>query len=367
MANKPEQQENGALPVDSPTVARLAGLRYVPDTRPGISRRRAGKGFYYIRPDGTRISDPAELKRIRRLAIPPAWNNVWISPYLNGHLQATGRDARGRKQYRYHEQWRQIRDETKYRRLATFARILPKIRAQVEQDLAEASLSRRKVVAAVVRLLEETLIRVGNEEYARSNRSYGLTTLRDKHVKVKGHAVHFKFRGKSGVEHCVGLRDRRLSRIVRRCQELPGEELFQFVNGNGEPTPISSSDVNEYLREVAGEDYTAKDFRTWAGTLAAALALERHPAPSSMTEAKKNLVAVVKEVAHKLGNTPATCRKFYIHPVIIDAYVDGALPQLMGRVARQVYEESPHGLGRHEMSLVEMLEEQVARLPVSAA
>jgi len=360
MATRPEQQERGTLPVDSPTVARLAGLRYVPDTRPGISRRRAGKGFYYTRPDGTRITDPAELKRIRTLAIPPAWTNVWISPFSNGHLQATGRDAKGRKQYRYHQQFRQIRDETKYRRLATFARVLPKIRAQVEQDLSPPGLSKRKVVASIVRLLEETLIRVGNEEYARTNRSYGLTTLRDKHVKIKGASVHFKFRGKSGVEHCVGVRDRRLSRIVRRCQELPGEELFQFVNGDGEPTPIDSSDVNDYLREVSGEDYTAKDFRTWAGTLAAALALQRFPAPSSMTEAKKNVVAVVKNVAHRLGNRPATCRKFYIHPIVIDAYLDGALPQLMRRVAKQVFEDSPHSLRHEEMSLVEMLEEQLA-------
>jgi len=360
MAKEPEQQEMAALPQDTPTVARLAGLRYVPDTRPGISRRRAGKGFYFTRPDGSRLTDPAELKRIRSLAIPPAWTNVWISPYANGHLQATGRDARGRKQYRYHEQWRQIRDETKFRRLATFARVLPKIRAQVDDDLSQPGLSKRKVIAAVVRLLEETLIRIGNEEYARSNRSYGLTTLRDNHAKIKGSSVHFKFRGKSGVEHCVGVRDQRLSKIVRRCQDLPGDELFQFVNGDGEPTPIDSSDVNGYLREVSGEDYTAKDFRTWAGTLAAALALQRHPSPSSMTEAKKSVVTVVKEVAHKLGNTPATCRKFYIHPIVIDAYIDGALPQLMGRVAKQVYGESPHALQHHEMSLVEMLEEQVA-------
>ncbi|RPI24762.1 MAG: DNA topoisomerase IB [Acidobacteria bacterium] len=360
MANKPEQLENVALPVDSPTVARLAGLRYVPDTRPGIRRRRAGTGLYYLRPDGSRVTDPAELKRIRSLAIPPAWRDVWISPYPNSHLQATGRDAKGRKQYRYHTQWREVRDQTKYRRLAMFARALPKIRAQVEADLSEPGLSKRKVVAAVVRLLEETLIRVGNEEYARSNGSYGLTTLRDKHAKIKGSSVHFTFRGKSGVNHCVGVRDRRLSRIVRRCQELPGQDLFQFVNGDREPTPIDSNDVNEYLRETSGEDYTAKDFRTWAGTLAAVLALQRYPAPPSMTEGKKNVVSVIKEVAHKLGNTPATCRKFYIHPAVIDAYMDGALPQLMSRMACQVVEKSPHSLHPDEISLVEMLEEQVA-------
>ncbi|HXK61738.1 MAG TPA: DNA topoisomerase IB [Acidobacteriota bacterium] len=345
---------------DAPTVARLAGLRYVPDTRPGIRRRRAGNGSFYTLPDGSRVTDRAELKRIRGLVIPPAWKDVWISPDPHSHLQATGRDARGRKQYRYHPAWRAIRDETKYRRLAVFARALPKIRAQVEADLAQSGLSKRKVVAAVIRLLEETLMRVGNEEYARSNGSYGLTTLRDRHVKIKGASLHFKFRGKSGVEHCVGVRDRRLSKIVRRCQELPGYDLFQFLNGNGEATPIDSGDVNEYLREASGEDYTAKDFRTWAGTLAAALALRSYPPPTSATEGKKNVVAVVREVAKKLGNKPATCRKFYIHPAAIDAYLNGSLSQLMIPIASQVIKNSPHSLTADEMSLVEMLEKQAA-------
>jgi DNA topoisomerase I len=354
------EEEVVSLALNPKSAARAAGLRYVSDTRRGIERRRAGRGFFYVKPDGSRVTDPRELQRIRRLAIPPAWKEVWICPVANGHLQATGRDARGRKQYRYHQNWREVRDETKYRRLAIFAKALPRIRRQVKEDLAIPALSKRKVVAAVVRLLEETLIRVGNEEYARSNNSFGLTTLRDHHATIEGSTLKFQFRGKSGKVHCVGIRERRLSRIVRHCQELPGQELFQYLNGEGNPSPIDSSDVNEYLRETSGEYFTAKDFRTWAGTLAAAFALKMHGVPSSMTEAKKNVSVVVKSVAEKLGNTPATCRKFYIHPVVIDAYMDGALPQLLEPVVQEVTRQTPEQLNDRELSLVGLLERELA-------
>ena len=351
--------ESEAIPTEPRAAARAAGLRYVSDRLPGISRRRAGRAFSYAGPDGSRITSAEELRRIRSLVIPPAWTDVWICPVPNGHLQATGRDARGRKQYRYHPAWREQRDRTKYGRLAAFARILPIIRARVERDLSAPGHSKEKVVATVVRLLEETLVRIGNEEYARENRSYGLTTLRDQHARIEGASLTFRFRGKSGKEHCIGLKNRRLSRIVKQCQELPGQELFQYVNGDGEPTPIRSDDVNDYLKEITGEAFTAKDFRTWAGTLAAALALLKYGVPGSVTEARSNVVQTVKEVAHRLGNTPATCRKYYIHPVVIEAYLDGALPQLMRPLAQAATESSAGELQRHEISLLAMLEREV--------
>ena len=260
--------------VDPVESAKLARLRYLTDDRPGIARRKSGGGFVYCDPGGKRVRDKATLFRIRRLAIPPAWTKVWISPYENGHLQATGRDGRGRKQYRYHARWREVRDETKYAKMLAFARALPKIRRQIEEDLRLPGLSRRKVLAAVVRLLETTLIRVGNDEYARANNSYGLTTMQDKHVQVNGSHVQFKFRGKSGKWHAIELSDRRLARIVARCQDLPGQELFQYIDDQGVQQDVTSSDVNDYLREIAGEEFTAKDFRTWAGTVLAAMALE---------------------------------------------------------------------------------------------
>jgi len=350
-------------PITNPVeAARFAGLRYVSDTIPGIQRKRAGTGFYYVKPDGSRLTDRDELKRIRSLVIPPAWTDVWICPFKNGHLQATGRDARRRKQYRYHPLWREIRDETKYRRLVDFARSLPKIREQVDLDLSELGLSKRRVLATVVRLLESTLIRVGNEEYAKTNRSYGLTTLRDRHAEVDGAKLRFRFRGKSGKDHCIGIRDRRLAKIVRRCQDLPGQELFQYTENGSPPTPIGSSDVNEYIREISGEDFTAKDFRTWAGTLAAAAALQEFGVPSSLSEAKKNVTQVVKQVAERLGNTPSTCRKFYIHPVIIEAYMDGSLPQMLGPIAKRVYALTVHKLDEQENSLVGALEASLAKL-----
>ena len=271
--------------------------------------------------------------RIRALVIPPAWTNVWICPDPLGHLQATGRDARGRKQYRYHARWRQVRDEDKYGRLADFGRALPSIRRRLDRDLRRPGLSREKVVAAVVRLLETTFIRVGNDEYARSNKSYGLTTMRDAHVRVSGSTVRFFFRGKSGVEHRLELSDRRLARIVKRCRDLPGAELFQYLDDRGRVVDVGSADVNAYLKHATGTDFTSKDFRTWAGTLLLATLLCRREAPASLTAGKRTVAKAIDQVAHRLGNTRAVCRKSYVHPVVIDAYLDGTIRRAMGRPA----------------------------------
>jgi DNA topoisomerase-1 len=300
-------------------------LTYVNDNDPGISRRRAGKSFSYRRPDGTLVKDAETLARIRKLAIPPAYTDVWICPDPRGHIQATGRDLKGRKQYRYHPDWGEARGETKYHRAIEFARALPALREKIESDLSRPGLSKDKVVATVVRLLELTLIRVGNSEYAKQNKSFGLTTLRDRHVKVDGSEIRFKFKGKSGVEHEAGLKDRRLARIVRASQEVPGQQLFQWVDREGQRHEIGSADVNQYLREVIGEDFSAKDFRTWAGTVAAAQALLAYPPPQSAAEAKRVLAATAKTVAARLGNTPAVSRKAYIHPAVFEAYTDGFL------------------------------------------
>ena len=310
-------------PVES---AKAAGLRYVHDGAPGIRRRRAGSGFQYIGVDGRRITDAETHARIKRLAIPPAWRDVWICPIAHGHLQASGRDARGRKQYRYHERWRVVRDETKYTRLIPFADALPRIRARVADDLARPGLPRDKVLAAVVRLLETTFIRIGNEEYARANGSFGLTTMRSRHVDIEGATLSFEFRGKSGRLHRVDVNDRRIAAIVRRCQELPGQELFQYLDEGGERRVIDSGDVNDYLREIAGDDFTAKDFRTWAGTVLATMALLAAGACSSQREAKRQVVKAIARVAEDLGNTPAVCRKGYIHPAVIETFLAGAFP-----------------------------------------
>ena len=310
--------------------ARSAGLRYVCDSRPGIRRVKAAHGFRYTRADGRLVRHPAELRRIRALAIPPAWTDVWICSDPKGHLQATGRDARGRKQYRYHPDWRACRDENKFNRLPAFAAALPGIRARTTSDLARAGLPREKVLATVVRLLEKSLIRVGNEEYAKTNDSFGLTTLRDRHVAVKGSTLRFEFRGKSGKRHSVGINDRRLARIVKQCRDLPGQELFQYVDDEGARQDVTSADVNAYLREVTGEDFTAKDFRTWAGTVLAATALRELDTAASAAKAKKNVLQAIEAVAGVLGNTPAVCRKSYIHPAIIDSYLDGSLSRVRG-------------------------------------
>jgi DNA topoisomerase-1 len=340
--------------VDPSESAEEAGLRYVSDAMPGIRRRRAGKGFTYLDPDGRRITDRATLARIRSLAIPPAYTDVWISPHANGHLQATGRDARGRKQYRYHPRWREVRDETKFGRMLAFSEALSRIRKGVERDLSRPGLPREKVLAAVVQLLELTGIRVGNDEYARTNQSFGLTTLRDDHVEVSGSTMRFEFRGKSGKVHRVSLSDRRLARIVARCQSLPGEELFQYVDDEGIHQTIGSSDVNDYLREIAGDDFTAKDFRTWSGTLLALAALEElGPAPSER-EAKSTVLAAIDRVAERLNNTRAVCRKYYVHPGVFDAYLTGTLLQTTPNGTRAAAALA-NGLRPEEQGLVRLL------------
>jgi DNA topoisomerase-1 len=346
-------QRKRAAAVDPSGSAEEAGLRYVNDAGPGIRRRRAGTGFTYLDSSGRRIADRATLARIRSLAIPPAYTDVWISPHPNGHIQATGRDARGRKQYRYHPRWREARDENKFGRMLAFSKALPLIRDRVEQDLSRPGLPREKVLAVVVRLLELTGIRVGNDEYARTNQSFGLTTLREDHVEVSGSTMRFEFRGKSGKLHQVSLSDRRLARIVARCQALPGEELFQYVDDEGVHQTIGSSDVNGYLRAITGEDFTAKDFRTWSGTLLAAAALEElGPAPSER-EAKSTIVAVIDRVARRLNNTRTVCRKYYVHPAVFDAYLAGSLLQMMSNGTRAAAQAN--GLRAEEHRLVRLL------------
>ena len=314
-----------AIYVDPEESAKAAGLRYVSDDMPGIRRRKRGKGFSYLDAKGNAVTDERTLERIRKLAIPPAWTDVWICPTANGHLQATGRDARGRKQYRYHAEWRSVRDETKFGRMIAFGEALPKIRARVENDLSLRGLPREKVVATVVRLLETTLIRVGNREYARQNGSFGLTTLRDGHVDIEGSKLRFEFRGKSGKEHAVEIQDRRVARIVKQCRDLPGQTLFQYLDENGERQKITSEDVNAWLKETTGEDFSAKDFRTWGGTVLALSFLLEIGVCESEKEAGKAVVETVKKVAEGLGNRPAICRKYYIHPVVIETFLAGKL------------------------------------------
>ncbi|MDQ3810716.1 MAG: DNA topoisomerase IB [Chloroflexota bacterium] len=320
--------------------AHLAGLRYVSDDQPGIRRKRSGRGFSYIGPDGRPVRDPATLLRIRHLAVPPAWTDVWICPYEDGHIQATGRDARGRKQYRYHARWHEVRDANKYERMLAFAEALPRIRAATEQHLRQVGVPRTKVLAAVLRLLEGTSIRVGNEEYARENDSFGLTTLRDEHAELQGNKVRFRFKGKSGKEHLVELNDRRLARIVKQCQDLPGQELFQYLDEEGQPHSIESADVNAYLRDISGGDFTAKDFRTWNGTVKAMRYLRVCPPAESARAGKRTITSAIKSVAAELGNTPAVCRKAYVHPVVVNAYLEGSLlPDAGVRLVGELSEE----------------------------
>lgn len=346
---------------DAVDAAKAAGLRYVTDDAPGLTRTRSGRGFSYRRADGTLVHEPAELRRIRQLAIPPAWTAVWICANPSGHLQATGRDARGRKQYRYHERWREIRDGTKYGRMIDFAAALPKIRERTDADLRRQGLPREKVLATVVRLLEGTLIRVGNEEYAKENRSFGLTTMQNRHVEISGGTMVFRFRGKSGVQHEVDVRDRRLAPVVRRCQELPGQDLFQYLDDDGSARGIGSDDVNAYLREIAGDDFTAKDFRTWAGTVLAVRALDELEDFGSEAEAKRGVLTAVEIVAKRLGNTRAVCRKCYIHPAILDAYLDGSLLRSRDSLRRQV-EAAPerNALTAEERRVVRVLKARLA-------
>jgi DNA topoisomerase I len=348
------------IALDSPRSARAAGLRYVCDrTTAGIRRLGKPKRLRYVDAAGRRISDKSVLQRIYTLAIPPAWTDVWICPHADGHLQATGRDARGRKQYRYHARWRVVRDEVKYGRLVAFAAALPKIRARTQADLARAGLPREKVLAAVVTLLEKTLIRVGNDEYARHNGSVGLTTMRDAHARVIGSTVRFEFRGKSGIRHAVDLDDRRLASIVKACRDLPGYELFQYVDEDGTRQVVDSSDVNAYLRNICSDDLTAKDFRTWSGTVLAARALAGLAGFSSQRDARRKIVKAIESVARSLGNTKAVCRKSYVHPAVIDAYMDGATIRL-GK-ARDLRAAAAAGLTAEERAVVALVSARVRR------
>ncbi|MEN3336499.1 MAG: topoisomerase [Acidobacteriota bacterium] len=340
--------------------AKAAGLRYTVDTAPGIQRVRHGSGFRYIGPDGKVVRSSAELQRIRSLVIPPAWTQVWISTDPRGHLQATGRDARGRKQYRYHPRWREVRDDTKYHRMIAFAQALATIRRRTAQDLAGPRLSKEKVLAAVVQLLEKTLIRVGNDEYAKQNRSFGLTTMRDGHVEVNGGRVRFAFRGKSGVGHEIDLTDRRLARIVKACRDIPGYDLFQYYDENGERQSIGSADVNAYLQEITGKDFTSKDFRTWAGTVLAAQLLRDFEQFESDAQAKRNIVQAVESVAKRLGNTKAVCRKCYIHPAIFDSYLDGSMLKTVAQRARKAARKI-EDLSEGEAAVLGLLERRLAK------
>ena len=336
-----------------------AGLRYVNADQPGIRRLRVGKGFKYLDAKDKVVNDPETLVRIRNLVIPPAWENVWICPASNCHIQAIGWDARGRKQYRYHARWREVRDADKYSHIIDFARALPRIRKTVARHLSRKGLPREKVLAAVVRIMEKTLIRVGNDEYARNNRSFGLTTMRDRHAKVRGKRVVFEFRGKSGVEHEIDFEDERLARIVRKCQDLPQQELFAYVNGDGKQRDVGSSDVNDYLRHISGADFTAKDFRTWAGTVLAAMALQESKKFDSKIAAKRNVKTAIEKVAKRLGNTQTVCRKCYVHPDVIDSYLDGTLAKRLGKLAGKQLERG--GLRAEEAAVLGLLRSRLAR------
>ena len=357
----PDPQQAVEIIEDPVAAAKAAGLRYVTDTRPGIRRERVGDDFRYIGVDGQPIQDQPTLDRINALGIPPAYTDVWICPIKNGHLQATGRDARGRKQYRYHTRWRETRDETKYGRMLLFGEALPRIRERVAQDLSLPGMPREKVLATVVRLLETTMIRIGNEEYARQNDSYGLTTMRNEHVDVEGSTVRFHFRGKSGKEHDITLRDRRLARIVKRCQDLPGHELFEYIDEENQPHTIGSDDVNAYLQEITGEHFTAKDFRTWAGTVLCALSLKETETADSETAAKKNVVAAIKSVSERLGNTPAVCRKCYVHPAVIDSYLEGTMIEALGQYVAEETKDTPHALTAEESAVLAFLRRRLAQ------
>ncbi len=353
---------NDSAPIllEAEDAARAAGLHYLRNDTPGITRERAGEEWRYRRPNGTPVRDLPTLQRIKSLAIPPAWTDVWISPDARSHLQATGRDAKGRKQYRYHAEWRATRDETKYNRMIAFGEALPKIRARVEHDLRLHGLPHDKVLATVVRLLETTLIRVGNEEYARENQHYGLTTLQNEHVDVGRNEIRFHFTGKSGVEHSIGLKDPRLARIVGKLRDLPGHELFQYVNEHGERRIIGSADVNAYLHEITGEHFTAKDFRTWAGTVLAAFALREFEAFDSQTQAKKNVVHAIEQVAERLGNTPSVCRKCYVHPSVIDAYLDGTMRDALIAKTEAELSDDLAALKPEEAAVLAFLRERLA-------
>ncbi len=362
--NDAEDRASSSEPIpnsDPPTAAKAAGLRYVLDDRPGIRRAPEKDGFRYFDARNEPVDDETALKRIKSLAIPPAWTEVWICPQPNGHLQATGRDARGRKQYRYHPKWREVRDEVKYERMIKFGKALPGIRKEVDRALGLPGLPREKVLATIVYLLEATMMRIGNDEYARENKSYGLTTLRNRHVKIDGSEVEFRFRGKSGVYHDVKVNDRRLARIVQRSRDLPGQDLFEYLDDDKQPHTVNSADVNDWLREITGEEYTAKDFRTWSGTVLAAIALQEFEKFDSEAQAKKNVVRAIETVAEKLGNTPSVCRKCYVHPAVLDSYMDGTMVEGLLARAEEKLAEDLQDLQPEEAAVLAMLQQRLSR------
>ena len=342
------------------TAARI-GLKYVTDGFAGITRKRVGTGWAYYAPNGVRIRDADKRRRLNKLAIPPAWTDVWICPDPDGHIQATARDARGRKQYRYHSSYREACDRSKFRHMLEFSEVLPRLRERIERDLAGEELSRKQVLATVIRLLDRTLIRVGNDEYAKENKSFGLTTLRRRHVEVEGTLLRFTFRGKSGVEHNVSLTDKRLARIIQRCQDLPGTELFQYLDANGKRHTIASDDVNAHLREITKRDVTAKDFRTWGGTMAAAMALRSTGPAASQREAERNIVAAIDLVSHRLGNTRAVCRKYYVHPALLEAYLEGrTVPLAEEGPRKRARRGRTAALRRDEVAVLQFLQDELA-------
>ncbi len=360
----PTSQEAGIVEPREAAVA--AGLRYVDDSRPGLTRQRSGSGFSYRNPDGSLLKDKSEIQRIRSLAVPPAYTDVWICRFKNGHIQATGRDARGRKQYRYHPEFRAAREATKFHRIIAFADALPDIRKRLDADMKKRGLPRDKVLATVVHLLDTTLIRVGNDDYARTNRSYGLSTLRNRHVKIEGSELTFRFMGKSGKEWNLSLRDRRVARIVKACQDLPGQDLFQYIDEDGERRDVTSQDVNAYLREITGEDFTAKDFRTWAGTVLAALALREFESFDSEAKAKRNLRAAIESVASRLGNTPTICRKCYIHPEVMDGYLEGDMLLQVKEVVEDELSNDLDTLKAEEAAVLGLLRQRLDRAAKAA-
>jgi DNA topoisomerase I len=363
-ARKLRQEKKKAAEIEIVTdpeeVAEEAGLRYVNDDQPGYTRKKRGKKFIYFDTQGKEITDETRILRLNRLAIPPAYKDVWICPSPNGHLQATGIDDRGRKQYRYHERWRQQRDENKYEKMIVFGQALPKIRRRITRDLKKRGLPREKVLATVVELLERTFIRIGNEEYAKENNSFGLTTLRNHHVAVRGETVRFQFKGKSGVEHDIDVDDRRVAKVIKKLQELPGQEVFQYLDENGERHQVTSDDVNGYLHEITGDDFTAKDFRTWAGTVLAAIALQAQNAFENKSQAKKNVKEAITAVAKVLGNTPAVCRKCYVHPAVLETYLDGSLIEGLKKQTEKTLARSLKELRSGEAAVLSFLQDRLA-------
>ncbi|MGY2908785.1 DNA topoisomerase IB [Bradyrhizobium sp. URHC0002] len=347
--------------VDPRDAAESVGLRHVADDRPGIHRKKSGSGFTYTRPDGSRLTEGNALKRIKALAIPPAWTDVRICPSANGHIQATGRDAKGRKQYRYHPRFREIRESTKYERVVAFADELPTIREQVREHMSLRGLPREKVLATVVHLLETTLIRVGNDDYAKQNNSYGLTTLKNRHVAIDGNEVRFRFTGKSGKQWSLRVRDRRIAKIIRACQDLPGQELIQYVDEQGVCQDVTSTDVNDYLKEITGKDITAKDFRTWAGTVLAAMALSEFESFDSAAQAKRNLRSAIEKVSARLGNTPTICRKCYVHPEVLNSYMDGNLVLQIQSQAESELRSAVGSLKAEEAAVLAMLRNRLVK------